>query len=167
MNSQEKLITIKGIFLNIGKQMLETSYTLNLGQLLKVALELKRYLWQKLKLEKIQNVSRATTYKQVGSLVLELGITIVAIDNHMVVIQVHIGKNTIEDVLLDGGFGINIITKQLKLRLGLLKPKPTPYNLRIIEIALEDKVYSKMYYSHQPWNVIMDETPTKIKAQEF
>jgi hypothetical protein len=85
----------------------------------------------------------------------------------MVVIQVHIGKNTIEDVLLDGGFGINIITKQLKLRLGLLKPKPTPYNLRIIEIALEDKVYSKMYYSHQPWNVIMDETPTKIKAQEF
>jgi phage terminase large subunit len=82
--------------------MLETSYTLNLGQLLKVALELKRYLWQKLKLEKIQNVNRATTYKQVGSLVLELGITIVAIDNHMVVIQVHIGKNTIEDVLLDG-----------------------------------------------------------------
>jgi len=29
----------------------------------------------------------------------------------MVVIQVQIKKNTIEDVLLDGGFGINIITK--------------------------------------------------------
>jgi hypothetical protein len=45
----------------------------------------------------------------------------------MVVIQVQIGKNTIEDVLLDGGFGINIITKQLRLRLrlGLPKPKPT------------------------------------------
>jgi hypothetical protein len=27
----------------------------------------------------------------------------------MVVIQVQIGKNKIEDVLLDGGFGINII----------------------------------------------------------
>jgi hypothetical protein len=49
----------------------------------------------------------------------------------MVVIQVQIGKNTIEDVLLDGGFGINIITKQLRLRLGLPKPKPTPYNLRM------------------------------------
>jgi hypothetical protein len=36
-------------FLDIGKQMLETSYTLNLGQLIKIALELKRYLWQKLK----------------------------------------------------------------------------------------------------------------------
>jgi hypothetical protein len=34
-------------------------------------------------------------------------------------------------VLLDGGFGINIITKQLKLRLGLPKPKPAPYNLRM------------------------------------
>jgi len=34
-------------------------------------------------------------------------------------------------VLLNGGFGVNIITKQLKLRLGLPKPKPTPYNLRM------------------------------------
>jgi hypothetical protein len=29
----------------------------------------------------------------------------------MTVIQVQIGKNTIKDVLLDGGFGMNIITK--------------------------------------------------------
>jgi hypothetical protein len=36
-------------------------------------------------------------------------------------------------VLLDGGFGINIITKQLKLRLGLPKPKPAPYNLRMAD----------------------------------
>jgi hypothetical protein len=91
--------------------MLETSYILNLGQFLKIAPELKRYLWQKLKLEKIQNMSRTTTKKQVNSLVPEVGITVVAIDNHMVVIQVLIRKNTIGDVLLDGGFGINIITK--------------------------------------------------------
>jgi malate synthase len=44
VNLQEKLITIKEIFLNISKQMLETSYTLNLRQLLKIPLELKRYL---------------------------------------------------------------------------------------------------------------------------
>jgi hypothetical protein len=31
MNSQGKLTTIEKIFLNIGKQMLKTSYTLNLG----------------------------------------------------------------------------------------------------------------------------------------
>jgi hypothetical protein len=51
----------------------------------------------------------------------------------MAIIQVHIGKNTIEVVLLDGGFGVNIITKYLKLRLGLPKPKPTPYNLRMAD----------------------------------
>ncbi len=49
----------------------------------------------------------------------------------MVVIQVQIGKNIIEDMLLNGGYGVNIITKQLRLRLGLVKPKPTPYNLKM------------------------------------
>ncbi len=70
---------------------------------------------------------RATKEKQVSFLIPKVGTIIVIIDNHMVVIQVQIRKNTIEDMLLDGGFGINIITKQLRLRLrlGLPKPKPT------------------------------------------
>ncbi len=33
------------------------------------------------------------------------------------------------------------------------------------EVAMEDKVYLYMYYKHQPRNVVMDEIPTKIKAQ--
>jgi hypothetical protein len=37
VNSQEKLIIVKEIFLDISKQMLKTSYTLNLGQLLKIS----------------------------------------------------------------------------------------------------------------------------------
>jgi hypothetical protein len=49
--------------------MLKTSYTLNLGQLFKIALELERYFWQKFKLKKIQNVSKTTIHKQVSSLV--------------------------------------------------------------------------------------------------
>jgi hypothetical protein len=48
-------------------------------------------------------------------------------------IQVQVGKNFIEDVLLDGGFRINIIMKKLKVQLGLSKPKPTPYNLRMVD----------------------------------
>jgi hypothetical protein len=48
----------------------------------------------------------------------------------MAVIQVQIGKNTITDMLLDGGFRVNIITKQLRLRLGLPKPKLAPYKSR-------------------------------------
>jgi hypothetical protein len=54
------MITIEEFFLDIGKQMLETSYTLNLGQLLKIALALKRYLWQKLKPQKTQNLKKIT-----------------------------------------------------------------------------------------------------------
>jgi hypothetical protein len=50
----------------------------------------------------------------------------------MAVIQMQNGKNIIDYVLLDGGFGINIITKQLKLRLELPKPKLAPYNLRMV-----------------------------------
>jgi hypothetical protein len=40
-------------------------------------------------------------------------------------------NNFIEDVLLDGGFGVNIIMKKLRMQLGLSKPKPTPYNLHM------------------------------------
>ncbi len=65
-----------------------------------------------MKPEKTQNVSKATTDKQVGSSIVEVGTVALAIDNHMAIIQVQIGKNIIEDVLLDGGFGINIITNK-------------------------------------------------------
>jgi hypothetical protein len=57
--------------------------------------------------------------------------TTIVIDNHMVIIQVHIGKIVIKDVLLDGGSRVNIITQQLRLRLQLPMLIFTPYNLRM------------------------------------
>jgi hypothetical protein len=57
----------------------------------------------------------------------------VAIDHQMVVIQVQVGKNFIEDVLLDGGFGVNIITEKRRVQLGLSKPKLAPYNLHMVD----------------------------------
>jgi hypothetical protein len=51
----------------------------------------------------------------------------------MTIIQVQIGKNIIEDVLADGGSGINIMIEQLRLRLGLPKLKLAPYNLRMVD----------------------------------
>jgi hypothetical protein len=69
----------------------------------------------------------------VGFSIPKVRTIIVPIDNHMAVIQVQIGKNMIKDVLLNGGFGINIITKQLRLKLGLPKPKLAPYNLRMVD----------------------------------
>jgi len=68
--------------------MLKTSYILNLGQLLKIAHELKKYLWPELKQKKTQNSSKTTIDKQVVSLVPKVGITVVVINSHMVVIQI-------------------------------------------------------------------------------
>jgi hypothetical protein len=73
--------------------MLETNYTLSLGHLFKIAIELKRYLGHKLKSHKTQNLSITTTNKQACSLVPEVGTIVVAKDNHMKIIQVQIGKN--------------------------------------------------------------------------
>ncbi len=59
-------------------------------------------------------------------------------------------------MLLDGGYGVNIITKQLKLRLGLLKLKPTPYNLRMV-----DQTITKPTGLIKDWNVYVHNIPYK------
>ncbi len=84
-----------------------------------------------MKINKPQMNTKAINEKTTTSVVHDINTTIVAIDNHMVVIQVQIGRNTIDDVSLDGGSRVNIIIEQLNARLGLLKPKPTPYNLQM------------------------------------
>jgi hypothetical protein len=45
----------------------------------------------------------------------KLTITSIAMDHQMVVIHVQVGKNFIEDVLLDGGSGVNIIMEKLRV----------------------------------------------------
>jgi hypothetical protein len=59
---------------------------------------------------------------EISGATLETIIVVVTIDNPIAVIQVHVGKNTIEDVFLDGGSRVNIIIKQLCGKLGLPKP---------------------------------------------
>jgi hypothetical protein len=56
--------------------MFKTSYTLNLGQLFKIILELKRHFWQKLKPEKTQNLSITTIEKQINFSIPEVRTTI-------------------------------------------------------------------------------------------
>jgi hypothetical protein len=55
----------------------------------------------------------------------------IAINLQMAVIQVQVGKNFIEYVLLKGGSKINIIMEKLRVQLGVLKLNPSPYNLRM------------------------------------
>ena len=54
-----------------------------------------------------------------------------AIDKHMPVISICIGKHIVDDVLLDGGSGFNVITKEERRKLGLPKPSPAPSNLKM------------------------------------
>jgi len=49
----------------------------------------------------------------------------------MTIIQIQVGKNIIEDVLLDGGTSVNIITNNFRTKLGLPKPRPAPYHLKM------------------------------------
>jgi hypothetical protein len=82
----------------------------------------------------------------------------------MATIQVQIGKNTIKDVLLDGGSGVNIITKQLRLRLGLPKLKPAPYNLKManqITTKPMGLIRDMKIYVHGIPYIIMFTTPSE------
>ena len=53
------------------------------------------------------------------------------IDKYILVISVSISKNIVDNVLLDGGSGVNVITKDERWRLGLSKPSPAPFNLKM------------------------------------
>ncbi len=68
-----------------------------------------------------------------------LVITFVAIDPHMVVMYVQVSKNLVEDVLLDGRSGMNIMTKGLQKWLEFPSPKLTLYT-----IGMADQTITKL-----------------------
>lgn len=47
-------------------------------------------------------------------LVPTVNMDVVVVDPNMAIIQVQVGKNLVEDVLLDGGLGVNITTNILR-----------------------------------------------------
>jgi thymidine kinase len=67
--------------------------------------------------------------------------------------DVEIMDINVKTSILDQGYGVQNIEKKIHS------------NRFELEIALEDKVYLKTYYRHQPGNVVVDEIPTNIKAQ--
>jgi hypothetical protein len=44
------------------------------------------------------------------------------------------------NILLDGGLGVNITTKELQKLLGLFSPKPTPYTFRMADQTMTKSV---------------------------
>jgi len=58
-------------------------------------------------------------------------------DEAMSVVQVQVGKFEVRDVLLDGGFNVNIISKSLKKKLRLRRPQSIPF---MVQMANQRKV---------------------------
>jgi hypothetical protein len=68
---------------------------------------------------------------------------------------VQIGKKIIEDVLLNGRLGMNIVTKHLKTNLGLFKP--SLYNLRMSNhttTKLVGLIRDMKMYAHGITNIV-------------
>jgi hypothetical protein len=75
-----------------------------------------KYMWQKLKVEK-PNILTKQILKPTVAIVVEtqseLHTVAIEVNNQMVVIQVQMGKNIVEDVLIDGKASVNIIIENL------------------------------------------------------
>jgi hypothetical protein len=63
-----------------------------------------------------------------------------AIDPHMAMMYVQVSNKLVEDVLLDGRFGVNIITKKLQKRLKFPSPKLTMYTLGMADQTITKPV---------------------------
>jgi hypothetical protein len=63
----------------------------------------------------------------------EINIATIEVNNQMAIIQVQVGKNIIEDVLIDGGVNVNIIIENSKTIVGLPKPRLDPYHFRMVD----------------------------------
>jgi 6-pyruvoyl-tetrahydropterin synthase len=115
---------------------MKTTYTPKLGQLLKMAPNFKKYIWQKLKTEKPNITNKMISKHSVATMVethFEVDIATIEVDNQIVVIQVQVQKNIVEDVLINGGVNVNIIIENFRTKLGLPKLRPSPYHLRMAD----------------------------------
>ncbi len=77
----------------INQQLLSNEHTLTLGQVMHLAPNLKQYVDSRV------FPSSELTHPQASP----FDVGLIAINYHMVVIPMHVGKNIMEDVLLDGG----------------------------------------------------------------
>jgi len=97
--------------------MLETTYTLSLGQLLKIAPNLKKYMWQKLKQKKPNIITKVILKRSVATVVdthSKVDTIATKVDDQMAIIQIQVAKNIVEDVLIDGGASVNNIIETSK-----------------------------------------------------
>ncbi len=108
----------------LSKMMMNLKLEIKLGQLLKICPQLilimDKYLL-KMKEPQVTNVCKITTIK------------IKDFDEALLVVQVRIGKFGVQNVLLDGRCGVNIILKSLRKKVGLRISQPIPFVVIMVE----------------------------------
>ncbi len=109
---------------DINIQVLEIKYVIKLGKFLRIMLDIKQYIFKPIK--SVQPMQPELVHPKPTCVV-------VIIDHQMAMIQVQVGKNFIADVLIDGGYGVNIIIENVRVQLGMLKLDPTPYNMCMVD----------------------------------
>ncbi len=110
----------------MGQKILDNNITVTIGQLLKLAFDVNMYLTI---INKQLAPDEGTTSKAI------ITITIVVVNHQMAVIVVRVRKSMVDDVLLDGRLGVNVITNGLKQKLRLPLPQLTPFNLLMVDFS--------------------------------
>ena len=120
----------------IGEQLLSTKVEVTLRQLLQFAPDVKGYIrnyMDKTIAAGYENSEPGRKQKLPGTVKEGQLSAAIAVDQQLPLITIQLGKNNITRVLLDGGSGINIMSEELRKKLGLPKPSPAPYNLRMAD----------------------------------
>ena len=131
----------------VGRKILDSPITVSLGQLLKMAPNLTEFVKAHVFPDMVADQptqpeptpSKKPTTSQPGKTDL-IGSLAIDVDRELPVLTVQVGNGTLENVLLDGGSGVNLITEEERNRLGLKDPQPAPFRLRMADQTVVDPV---------------------------
>jgi hypothetical protein len=113
-------------------------------------------MWQKLKPKKPSITIKVILKANVATMIethFEVDITTMKVNNQMAIIQVQVGKNPIEDILLNGGASVNIIIKNLRIKVDQTKTNPIPLQNGISNNDYTFRNHQKFEDSHT-WHTI-------------
>jgi hypothetical protein len=69
-----------------------------------------------------------------------IDVAAIDVDRQLPILPMTIGIGTLQNVLLDGGSGVNMITEEERLRLGLPASQAAPYRLRMADQTVVEPV---------------------------
>jgi len=104
------------------KFVMNSKIEVKLGQLLEICPQLKEIMTKSLL--KMEEAQIANVCKVIATKIKDF-------DEAILIVQIHVGKFGIRDVLLDDRSNVNIISKSLRKKLGLRRPKLAPFVVRM------------------------------------